>query len=171
MLKDIALKMQETLAPHCEQIEIAGSIRRGKENPNDIDLVAIPKREVVQGELFSSDSGGHGPLYRIHQEYVKAVDQWTRLKGQADGLYTRREVDGAAVDIYRAVPDNWGLILTIRTGSRRFNVEVLLPALTRQGLHVTGGRLMQGTFGIAVSDEKALFSWAGLEWIRPEDRE
>ncbi len=40
---EIAEKTKELLAPYCERIEIAGSIRRKKPEVKDIELVAIPK--------------------------------------------------------------------------------------------------------------------------------
>ena len=41
-MPELALSLRTTLAPACARIEIAGSIRRGKPAPKDIELVAIP---------------------------------------------------------------------------------------------------------------------------------
>ena len=41
----IAKRVKEELTPHCERIEIAGSIRRGKPIVHDIDIVLIEKPE------------------------------------------------------------------------------------------------------------------------------
>ncbi len=40
---EIAERTKALLAPHCERIEIAGSIRRKKPHVKDIEIVAIPK--------------------------------------------------------------------------------------------------------------------------------
>ena len=40
---EIAEKVKALLLPHCERIEIAGSVRRKKPNVKDIEIVAIPK--------------------------------------------------------------------------------------------------------------------------------
>ena len=40
--RDIADQVIERLRPHCERVQIAGSIRRGKERVKDIEIVASP---------------------------------------------------------------------------------------------------------------------------------
>lgn len=47
-----ALPIVEELRPFCQRIEMAGSIRRKCEFVNDIEIVAIPRLEVLQGDLF-----------------------------------------------------------------------------------------------------------------------
>ena len=41
--RDLAEALVELLRPACQRIEIAGSIRRGKARPNDIEIVAVPR--------------------------------------------------------------------------------------------------------------------------------
>jgi len=53
----IAQIVKSELSPHCERIEIAGSIRRGKPEVKDIEIVAIPKPYDVG--LFASDYSHH----------------------------------------------------------------------------------------------------------------
>jgi len=43
----IAEAIIEKLAPYCKIINIAGSIRRQKTEVKDIELVVLPKKEVV----------------------------------------------------------------------------------------------------------------------------
>ena len=47
----LAQGLIETLRPHCERIEIAGSLRRGKPDVGDIELVCIPKADEMR-DLF-----------------------------------------------------------------------------------------------------------------------
>jgi DNA polymerase/3'-5' exonuclease PolX len=56
----IADRVRDLLAPHCDRIEIAGSIRRQKADVGDIEIVAIPKT-VTDGDLF----GGAGRPRRM----------------------------------------------------------------------------------------------------------
>jgi DNA polymerase/3'-5' exonuclease PolX len=67
----LAAKLVAQLAPYCERIEVAGSVRRQKDIVGDIELVAIPKLEThikVQPQLtlFGSSS---------EQEPVSLLDQ------------------------------------------------------------------------------------------------
>ena len=41
----LAKKIVKEIKPFCSRIEIAGSIRRKKSNPGDIDIVLIAKKE------------------------------------------------------------------------------------------------------------------------------
>ena len=65
--ENLARRVVETMAPYCERVEIAGSIRRGKAEPKDIEIVAIPRRcelKYVCWQRFSAlkwnaDTDGH----------------------------------------------------------------------------------------------------------------
>ena len=87
--KEIADSVLQKLKPHCERIEIAGSIRRKKANPNDIEIVAIPKPYDV--DLFESG-------------IATVVNQWEKVKGRLEGKY-RYDVGNFRV-IYYADVDN-----------------------------------------------------------------
>ena len=41
--QQMAVALVELLAPACERIEVAGSVRRQKDRPNDIEIVAMPE--------------------------------------------------------------------------------------------------------------------------------
>ena len=62
----IAEDLVNELVALCEKIEIAGSIRRCRENVNDIDLVCIPKfmhLDAVKERLELIDEATHGLLF------------------------------------------------------------------------------------------------------------
>lgn len=57
--QQIAEALKADLKPYCEKIEIGGSIRRKKPEPNDIELVCIPKFAEVgtgQASLFGEET-------------------------------------------------------------------------------------------------------------------
>ena len=41
--KEIAEGLVEEMRPHCERVEVAGSIRRGKAQVKDLEIVAVPR--------------------------------------------------------------------------------------------------------------------------------
>lgn len=95
-----AKRVVEILAPHCERIEIAGSIRRKKSEIADIEIVCIPKRE---SDMFGAPA-------EVCEGFTKAINQWKSVRGDADGRYTQRilpNTDGFTVDIFIADNDNW----------------------------------------------------------------
>lgn len=71
----IATRIKAELQPHCERIEIAGSIRRNKPEVKDIEIVAIPKPYEIG--LFESG-------------IASVVNNWQKVKGELPCKYTQR---------------------------------------------------------------------------------
>jgi len=197
-----ALEIVEKLRPVCEQIEIAGSLRRGKEAVGDIEIVAVPKIEVwcnaVQLDLFGNSpvSGveetnlldkkleelvAAGELYRERpfahdrpawgEKYKKA---WTKVQATKDTTLAQG-ADGSAliqVDIFTATAENFGEILTIRTGDAEFSRALVTHILYKTKYRQHDGALIIKATGevMPVPDERDYFRLAGAEWVAPEDR-
>lgn len=127
------------LAPYCERIEVAGSIRRRKAEPKDIEIVCVPK--IVTVVVGVEQPTMFGPATRtvqynaLDEEIARWLDDGTarpRLdKNDHQALgpsYKRLVVDygepghesmlAVALDLFSVIaPAQWGLILMIRTGS------------------------------------------------------
>jgi len=154
--KAIGLRALETLRWHCERIEIAGSIRREKPEPNDIEIVAIPKPYDVG--LFESG-------------IATVVNRWPKIKGELPCKYTQRMLpEGVKLDLFFATPENWGLIYAIRTGSAEYSHKVLATEWVKQGYHSKGGMLYEGDKPIPVREEIDLFLRLNIKWIEPRLR-
>ena len=153
---EIALRRKAELAPYCERIEIAGSIRRLRPEPHDIEMVAIPKPYEVG--LFAS---GIAPI----------VNRWEKVKGELPCKYTQRMLpEGIVLDLFFARPENWGLIYAIRTGSADYSHWVLAAGWVRMGYHSVDGMLTWNGEPVPVREEQDLFAMAGVAWCRPEER-
>jgi len=123
----IAEKIKAQLAPHCERIEIAGSIRRKKPFVKDIEIVAIPKPYDIG--LFESG-------------IATVVNQWPKVRGELPCEYTQRILpDGITLDLFFAEKENWGLIYAMRIGSADYSHQVLGNAWVRQGYRGVEGYL------------------------------
>ena len=116
MLTELALKEVEELANqvrsavshHCDQIEIAGSIRRQKPFVHDIDFVAVAKSDT---------------------EWKKISEEQKRMKAKQNcsgssiiKAYLPLQKGLFQVDFYRAKPSTFGIHLLIRTGSAEHNM-------------------------------------------------
>lgn len=162
--RELAEEAMEKLVPVCERISIAGSIRRECANVKDVELVVIPAK--VPGGLW-------GDIPEVDPRFYKTVDQWTRIRGHAQGKYTQRLLRGMLrLDLFMACPMNWGLILAIRTGSAAFSHKVLAKRWCREGLMSDEGMLRRRETGeiIPVREERQLFHMIGMDWIHPRDR-
>lgn len=152
----IAEKVKSMLAPHCERIEIVGSIRRKKPEVKDIEIVAIPK--PYDTGLFQS---GIAPV----------VNQWQKVKGELPCKYTQRILpEGIKLDLFFAEPGNWGLIYAIRTGSADYSHKVLGTAWVKSGYKSEGGYLYSRGKKVNVPEEEYLFSLIGVRYVEPEFR-
>jgi len=160
----IAEQSRATLAPYCERIAIAGSIRRRKPQVKDIELVAIP-RQIPAG-LFD-DARVTDP------DFCAAVNQWPATKGTPEGKYTQRQLpEGIVLDLFMADAENWGLIFAIRTGSAAFSHHILATGWVRAGYRSVGGTLRTRDGSVVpVREERDLFRLIGVPWVNPEARE
>lgn len=154
----IAERVRELLAPHCERVEIAGSIRRRKPEVGDIEIVAIPKPYEVG--LFAS---GIAPI----------VEAWPKIRGELPCRYTRRRLpEGIEADLFFARPENWGLIFAIRTGSAAFSARVLAHGWASKGWKSIDGMLHDETGNPRpMREEQDVFWAAGVNWVPPTARE
>jgi DNA polymerase/3'-5' exonuclease PolX len=159
----IAERVKSELAPHCERIEIAGSIRRRKPEVGDIEIVCIPR--TCEIGLFL------GSEIEIDPGFCHRVEHWPAIKGKPTGKYTQRQLpDGIVLDLFMATRDNWGLIYAIRTGSADYSHHVLASAWVRAGYHSMDGMLVKDNHKIPVREERDLFALIGLPWADPWER-
>lgn len=135
--RQIGMEVVEALAPACDRVMIAGSVRRGKAQPKDIEIVYIsrtvkervnlfdwsdvPATEAVIERLitrrfwhFDDQVRRNGPLYKRMVRYTDLPI--TSMRDWAPG-----DEERVVVELFRAVPDNWGYILALRTGPGDFN--------------------------------------------------
>ena len=160
----IAEKIVSELAPLCEKIEIAGSIRRQRPEVNDIDLVVLPR-----------DAAGLRRRVLHSKPFIIAGGQWTLEVELAGGVRLDIWIAGHRdLDMFGATgcAHNFGSLLLLRTGSIGHNVWLLHAAKSRgltwntqQGIYDGHGRC------VASETEADIFKALGIDFINPEDRE
>ena len=155
----IANDTMAELAPYCERIEIAGSIRRKKDEVGDIEIVAIPKPYEI--DMFEDG-------------LAAVVNQWEKVKGNMQYgkcKYTQRILPaGIKLDLFFAEPGNWGLIYAIRTGSAEYSHKVLASGWVKRGYKSIEGYIHSGTLKIETPEEEDLFKISNVAWVKPEMR-
>ena len=153
---EIAQKVKAQLAPHCERIEIAGSIRRKKPEVKDIEIVAIPKPYDIG--LFESG-------------IATVVKQWEKVRGELPCKYTQRILpEGIALDLFFADKENWGNTFATRTGSAIYSHEVLARGWSFEGYKSEDNYLYKDGKKIAIHEEEDLFKLIHLPYVEPELR-
>lgn len=159
----------------CEQIEIAGSIRRDKDPVKDIEIVARPKprgRPEFGRPLQMLD-----PLEARLEQLVKAEKLMPAGKnGPRLKTFLVPAPGGGAIQLDLFIvrpPATWGVILALRTGPSEFS-KWLVTKVDQGGacpmhMTVTDGALWCRGEVIPTNTEEAFFGALGERW-RPPDR-
>lgn len=152
--RDIAERIVTALAPACERIEIAGSLRRRSPDVHDIDLVLIP-RDRLDLLIRLMDLYGRKPE-KIGEKYLML-----------------KSFDGIQVDLYLATPGTWATLLLIRTGSKAHNIQLAQRAKQiGWQLKANGEGLIDGDGDrLDITTEADLFRHLGLPYREPWERE
>ncbi len=185
------------LAPYCDRIEFAGSIRRQKAEVGDCEIVAIPKISRATLDLFGGNIPENLLLKRLDSlladgrirkaVYSNGTNRWGER-------YRGCEFKGVLHEVFMTPLSSFGPTLAIRTGSAEFS-KVLVTGLLRNGKRnkdgkvwecercpqnqgrgcVDGCSICDGTGlklvrSIPVPTEEEYFKLAGIEWRKPELR-
>lgn len=172
------------MRPYCERVEIAGSVRRKKEEVKDIEIVFWPRMIRPQG------SGGGDSLFDV--EAVEGPDRVPSTDVMVSALvssgfwsldqavkrngprYKRLKCCGEIVEIYRADAWNWGWIFLLRTGPADFCHAIVAPQWN-EGFLPVDTRVREGYVyvrgqRVAVPDETTFLGLWGIPFIAPTHR-
>jgi DNA polymerase (family 10) len=177
--RHIAGQIYGQLDPSCERLAIAGSIRRGRADVGDIELVAIPRFIEEPASLWGDTSQVSLLSQALAREEAEQVLE--RLSGGERYVKLRHVRSGLQVDLFITTPEQWGLILLIRTGPAAYS-QWLVTEARRRGFHVAHGRLFHGaghnrndgfcdcTQPIPTPTEESVYAALGLLFAPPERR-
>jgi len=159
-----ANKLVALIRDKCERVEVAGSIRRGKAEVKDAELVVIPRgglwslldNLVAHGTVSKALYGAHGT---------------TRWGDKYRGVL----VDGVKVEIFAADAVNWGYQLWLRTGPGDANAHVMKwRSFTQRTAtwEANGGYIydVASWTRLIVPDEATMFAILGTAYIPPHKR-
>lgn len=172
---DVAKEVISALWPACERVEVAGSVRRRKLTPKDIEIVFIPKMVLRPMDMFNTELEAATDLVidRLVDQKVLAWDEAVKRNGPR---YKRliHVTQKVVVELFAAQEDNWGLILALRTGPGDFN-KMLVSHPWQGGampmdMMMRDGYLWQRGEKLASRTEEAFFEQMGLPYWSPEAR-
>jgi DNA polymerase (family X) len=134
-------------------VEVAGSLRRGRESVHDIDLVAaVDRPEALQDAL-----AGHPAVER------------ELSRGEVGSSVATHS--GVRLELAIGAPESFGNLLQHATGSAAHNIR-LRELAVRQGLSVSQHGILGPDGERAVhADEAGVYAALGLHQIPPELRE
>lgn len=141
----LADEVVELLDAWTVRIAIAGSVRRGRGDVGDVELVCEPIVEVrVEArDLFSTTRVEEDLLHARCQQLLESGLFAHRPDKNGHPSFGRKAkrllYRGVALDVFSAGERNWGVILLLRTGPQEFNTRLVLK-------ESQGGWLPRGLF-------------------------
>ncbi len=151
------------------RVEAAGSIRRGKPEVGDVEVVAQATRGCRPESVRTV-------LERLHVRRGEpnkrgAAAPWGERYYR--GLAPIAEGTEVGVDLFVVFPPaEWGVVFAIRTGSAEFS-QACVTRLHRWGLRSELGRILKVSTGetLPCGNESMFFRYARLPWIPPKLRD
>lgn len=181
---EVAGALYKVLAPFCNRIEIAGSLRRKLAYVGDIEILYIPKLALAPQGFFEAILNGESPETKNMADYAilqlvstgilakrKNVNG-SEIWGESNKLAVH-VASGIPVDLFATTLERWAVSLVIRTGGKQTNIDLAMAA-KRQGLklHPYGDGYTNRRTGehIRCRSETDVFSAVGLRCVPPSQR-
>jgi DNA polymerase/3'-5' exonuclease PolX len=155
--KSIADELIDVLQPYCTKIEVAGSVRRKKEQVKDIEICLVPENA--------------NKLFNVLGNYLLHINpKFSYIKNGS--RYKQFMYGGCQVDMFIAKEDNWGLIYLMRTGSAEFSTKVLAAwkRVTGGGYSKDGYLYNANNEIVYTPEEEDMFKLCKMEFVEPELR-
>lgn len=170
-----AQSLAAELRPFTTQLEIVGSLRRGKATVGDIELLYIPRFEQRRDGLFDEFQFNLAEWKIGHWLTDQTLTKRPNVRGHfAWGEKNKLALHstGTPVDLFATTEENWPVSLVIRTGSKETNLRLTTGAQKQGGtLHAYGcgvsypdGRLIRAV------DERHVFALCGVPYLHPHER-
>lgn len=171
----IAEEFCRRIAPYCDRVQIAGSVRRESAQVKDVEIVCIPATRLMRpaGSMFEEDGQ---PLYPFLDQAVKesgsclakdeAMPRWGERYRRLIYTHPAWQTDNRIViDLFLTIPGSWGLILALRTGPADFS-KLLVTQRSKAGLlpddcQVSGGYVYRGNSPVPLTEEEQFFKLLG----------
>lgn len=161
----LAFKILQVIEPCCERVAVAGSVRRRRPEPLDIDIVLIPK-PFMWNQIQTSMRAELGAMQGIAGPQL--IRMYAPFANNQFSLLSERQVQ---VDFYAATEQTWGTILLIRTGSTDHNIRLCTHAKAL-GMMLSASRgVIEKGVVIASKTEEEIFKALILPYVAPGDRE
>ena len=166
-VEPLAFKILEAIEPYCLKAEVAGSIRRRRGVINDLDFVVLPKPKPTLNLYWLK------LIKTVRTEFDGiTVAQGDKLARFNVPFASKQGQGYLQVDLYRAEPDTWGILLLVRTGSKEHNVKLCNLAISK-GLRLKYSVGLVDDSGLVVAgrSEEDVFAALGLPFVPPAERE
>jgi DNA polymerase/3'-5' exonuclease PolX len=171
--QELANQWKRLLSPSCTRIEIAGSIRRGKTEVHDIDLVCQPTITHTP-DLFGEPGTRRDWLDALLPQIVMDMGALVVINGPRKKKIRLQE--GIALEIWKVIePAEFGTIYLLRTGPEDFSHWLVTPRSIGGGMpswmRHKDGALWKHDTKISTPEEEDVFRALKMDYIEPAKRQ
>lgn len=178
----LAIAIIKLINPSCERLAIVGSLRRGKPDVGDIELLAVP-RLVERFDMFGMSHGTEVDALddRCRELVARGIFQNRLDKADRPAFgskYKRLLFRGVGLDLFAvSEPAEWGVLSIIRTGSADFSHRFVTPVeqggWMPAGMVCRDGALWDLVTGskFPTPEEHDAFAAIGGAYVEPSERE
>lgn len=173
----VAKQLQDLICPACEQIAIAGSLRRMKPFVGDIELLFVPRYTERPEGLFENR------IVDVADEVIEKLfkDGIIAKRPNIRGSFTWgvsnklaiHVASGIPVDLFSTYKERWWVSLVVRTGSKETNLRLTNGAIKLgRSLNAYGQGVTIRKTGevIPALSEEQVFSLCGIPYLEPTKR-
>jgi len=148
----IAQRWEKILAPYCERIQLAGSLRRQAEDVGDVEFVVIPKDKTIFMECLNSMG-------------------FTGKKKSEAFRYTLLQ-DDTQIEVYMTTPESWSAALLYATGPKQYTIRLRALATRSRGMLLNHNGLFKKDTNemVAGATEEEILERLGSRWRSPKER-
>ena len=148
-VKELASRISSGIRPYCSRVRIVGSIRRGEEDPEDVDIVCIPK-----------DKEGL-------EDYMAKIGK----KFEGGEYESTWEVEGVRVELYYTNDEEFGAELLAYSSEKGASIGLRMIA-KKKGMKLTQHGLFDLKTGkkIAGESEEEIYNALGREYKPASER-
>lgn len=175
----VARELCDELKANTERLIVAGSLRRGKQEIGDVEILFVPKIEMRQNRFSLFPDVKPVDLADERINYLLTIG-WLAKRAGKSGVFAWGEKNklaihvktGIPVDLFATTEDNWFVSVVIRTGGKATNL-LLTTGAQRLGrkLHAYGnGVTMPGGSNVRATSEQHVFELCGVPYREPKAR-
>lgn len=178
LAKGVAAQIVGRLGSSCSRIEVVGSVRRGKPEVGDVEVLFVSKvgRIPIPGDLFGGSVDGALADVAIREMTHEGllIPRPNSLGRSTYGPKNKLMIwvaEGLPVDLFAVDEECWFSALVCRTGPASLNKDIAARAIER-GLrwNVYGCGFSRGEEVLPVRSEREVFEVVGLCYLEPEER-
>jgi DNA polymerase/3'-5' exonuclease PolX len=165
------------LTPRCQQVRIAGSLRRGKPDVGDIEILYVPRSGQVHkpGELFAQPGSLADELTDRWVDAGVLIKRPNSNGSTTWGGLNKLAIHAAShmpVDLFATTTERWFVSLVVRTGSAETNIRLAGNALRRGWKLHAYGAIERADTGeqFFPTSEREVFELCGVQYLEPSAR-